>query len=340
MPTYNESLTVNGMADEIQVKVKGNATQNAALQEWQQNSGATPLARITGDGKLQVGSVNSLTANENALVQAHRAEADTGKPKRGLNIAGYLTGALNDAVTWVVQDLILKGTGGISVLHTALRSLLRNENTGIMDGGSGYAELRAGDIGIENAGGNSESLVPNLTGLRVGISNESGGYADTAYGIKVEVTNAGQLNTVYALYTDTGLVHVEDAVELKRLTIVPATPPADHVRVYGKTDGRVYAKNWLGSEAIVTTFSKRIEIDFGSLGTRSKTFTISDPDVLLTSQVTAVQSGTAATGRAQDENEMDVLNLRCVSGSEEFTLYADSLLGPVAGRYVIDYRIS
>jgi hypothetical protein len=337
MPAYNESLTINGVADEIQVRVKGHTTQNTALQEWQQNSGATPLARVTGDGKLQVGSVNSLTASENALIQAHRTETDTSRPRRGLNVAGYLSGALSEVITWVVQELFLKGTGGISAaLHTALRARLRNENTGNMSSG---VSLLAADIVAENKGGNAGSRVPSVIGLRVGVSTESGGYTDTAYGIKVEVNNAGPTNTAYALHTGAGLVHIEDAIEIKGLAVAPAKPPAEHLRVYGR-NGQVYAKNSMGREAIVTTFSTQREIDFGPMGTRSKTFTISDPDVLSTSQVMAFQSGKAATGRSADENEMDALSLRCVSGDGQFTLYADSLFGPVAGRYVIDYRIA
>lgn len=334
MPTYTDPVIINGSTDAEQLVVRGNTTQTKALQEWRQD-GSTLYGRVTNDGRLQVGSFTSGAMDTDAsLIEAHRSAADSTKPKRGLHLKGVLTGTLNAIVTWVVQELLLQGTAGISALHTALRVRIRNENTGTMTG----AELRAGDVVVENKGGNAGSAVPQMTGLRVGVSNESGGYAQTAYGLKVEMTNAGQLTNAYAIYTDTGLIHIEDALELKRLLVAPATPATNHVRIYGKSDGRLYARNWQGTDYSMT-LPKRGEIDFGPLGTRSMTFTIYDPDLTSANHVTAVQSGTSATGRAQDENEMDALSLRCVVSAPYMTVYADSLFGPVSGKYVIDYLI-
>lgn len=85
---------------------------------------------------------------------------------------------------------------------------------------------------------------------------------------------------------------------------------------------------------------KEAEIDFGSLGVFSGTFTITDSDVTGTSRIMAVQSGAAATGRQADENEMDPLNLRALPGTGQFTLYANGMDGPVAGKYKVNYRVS
>ena len=85
---------------------------------------------------------------------------------------------------------------------------------------------------------------------------------------------------------------------------------------------------------------KETEIDFGSTPTRGATFTVTDSDVTGTSKIMAVQSGAAATGKDQDENEMDALILRAAPGTGQFTLYADSLFGPVVGNFKINYRVS
>lgn len=94
-----------------------------------------------------------------------------------------------------------------------------------------------------------------------------------------------------------------------------------------------------------TTFTKvvapmkTVELDFGSLGTRSKTFTVTDVDVSASSMLQAWQSGVAATGRSADEVEMDQIVFRAVPGAGSFTLYATSLLGPVSGLYKVNYSI-
>lgn len=81
------------------------------------------------------------------------------------------------------------------------------------------------------------------------------------------------------------------------------------------------------------------EIDFGTTGVRSKTFTVTDAAVTGASNVIATQSFAAATGKSQDENEMDQLSLRTLPGSGQFTLFAEGLCGSVYGAFNISYLV-
>ena len=163
-------------------------------------------------------------ATDDALVEIHRDEIETGKPKRGLHTLGTLTSPLSDIVAWVVQELHLKGSGGISALHSALRVRLTNDNTGAMTG----ANLQAADVEVINNGGSAGigNDVPEITGLRVGVTNQAGGYADTAYGLKVEIDDQGSITNPYAIYTDQGVVHLGDELELPIFDPVPSNDPS------------------------------------------------------------------------------------------------------------------
>lgn len=89
-----------------------------------------------------------------------------------------------------------------------------------------------------------------------------------------------------------------------------------------------------GSTSVIT-----IEIDFGIIPTRSKTFTIIDLTVSTSSLIIINQSGAAATGRSADENEMDPLIFSGTPGTGTFTLIASALNGPVVGKYKVNYIV-
>lgn len=82
---------------------------------------------------------------------------------------------------------------------------------------------------------------------------------------------------------------------------------------------------------------KQTEVNMGTVPTQSKTFTVVDSSITSTAYIIANHSGDAATGKAEDENEMDVLVCRAAAGSGQFTLYVDSLTGPVVGNFKINY---
>src|SRR5688500_12994603 len=135
---FNDPVVIDSGADETQLTIKGSGAagseQSAPLQSWQ-TSDAVEQARVTGDGRLQIGSFSGGTmATDDSLIEAHRSETDTAKPKRGFHLLGAITDPLTSIISWIVQELVLKGTSGITALHTALRVRLTNQNTGSMTG--------------------------------------------------------------------------------------------------------------------------------------------------------------------------------------------------------------
>jgi hypothetical protein len=89
-----------------------------------------------------------------------------------------------------------------------------------------------------------------------------------------------------------------------------------------------------GSASIYET-----EIDFGTTNAvYNKTFTITDASVTSTSKIIVYQSGSAATGRQADENELETLNFAAIPGTGSFTLYA-KCMNRVSGKYKINYML-
>lgn len=82
----------------------------------------------------------------------------------------------------------------------------------------------------------------------------------------------------------------------------------------------------------------QVEIDFGPMAVRSKTFTVTDALVTPSTQIIASQAGDAPTGKTADDNEMDSILFRAVPGSGQFTLYATVIEGiKVNGFYRCNY---
>ncbi len=136
---------------------------------------------------------------------------------------------------------------------------------------------------------------------------------------------------------------------------MPLVNPPVIIQDAGTTQGAVNTLNFTGSGVTATvsgnvatinvtsgsgTFSiTEIEIDFGTSPTRTKTFTVTDAGVTTSSKLIITQSGHAATGRQADENEMDPILFSGTPGSGQFTLIANALEGPVAGKYRVEYVV-
>lgn len=82
-----------------------------------------------------------------------------------------------------------------------------------------------------------------------------------------------------------------------------------------------------------------VEVNFGSTPVRAKSFVITDAGVSTASQILAMQSSEAATGRSEDENEMETLIVRCTPGAGQFTAYLESLQGALVGIYKLNYLV-
>lgn len=80
-----------------------------------------------------------------------------------------------------------------------------------------------------------------------------------------------------------------------------------------------------------------IELDFGTVHTRTKTFTITDASVSSTTLILMTVSGNAPTGRSADEVTMEGFTLSCIPTTGSFDVTVSSLLGPVTGKYKFNY---
>lgn len=245
--TFNENVLIDGSDDVIQLRVQGHSTQNASLQTWE-SSADDVLAQVTSDGRLQFGDDLGF-ASPDALIEAHRAETSIAKPKRGFHAHGRVSDALNNITQWIVQELEVRGASSISAVQTALRVGASNKNTGTPAGG----EVRAADLEVIHEPASAATL-PRATGLRVGVTNTSGNTIQEAKGLHVAMVNQGTITNPYAIFTEgAGVTHLDDYLEMKRPAATPGTPSTDYVRVYAKSDGKLYAKNWSGTEYDLTS---------------------------------------------------------------------------------------
>lgn len=276
---FNENVVIDGSSDVVQLQVQGHTTQTEPLQDWEDSSG-TSLARVTGDGKIQVGDLGLSTPI--ALVEASAdLTAESSKPKRGIHALGRLTGALTDALTWVVHELELSGTGGISTVQAALRAKVTNRNVGNV----ANAEFRAADFEAVNETGGVGNVVNQITGVRGTARNASGAHTAKAVAVEGAITNdtegviseaiafevtppteSGTYEVVYGLrvsdltqgtsnysvYTGEGIVHFGGHQELPIAAESPAGyPPENYIALYSKLTNGVpvlWAKDWIGTE--------------------------------------------------------------------------------------------
>lgn len=82
------------------------------------------------------------------------------------------------------------------------------------------------------------------------------------------------------------------------------------------------------------------EIDFGSgPPVFDKKFTITDAGVSPSSKIVVTQSGSVATDRVGDDAEWDCVVYAALAGTGDFSLFAQSLPGPLVGKRKIFYSI-
>lgn len=84
---------------------------------------------------------------------------------------------------------------------------------------------------------------------------------------------------------------------------------------------------------------KQTEINFGTVPISEKEFTITDSDVLISSQIIGTVAYEAPTEKELDELEMDSIDLKFAPGNGEFKIYAKGLEGYLEGKFKINYLI-
>lgn len=309
--TGDGRLEIVNQQDKEALKVQGFTTQNQPLQTWRDSAGGT-LAQVTGDGRFLVGDDVGL-ASPDALIEAHRAETSTSKPKRGFHSLGRVSGALATLVQWIVQELELRGSNNIDALHTALRVRLSNFNTGTPQSN---AELRAADVEIIQDATAAAAALPKATGLQVAVTNASGKTITDAVALRLKLNNAGTITNPYAIYSEgPGITHLESFLEIKQ-SAAPVTPATDFMRLYPKSDGRLYAKNWSGTEYDLT----------GGGGGSSISFAVIEDQK---AQNTAGGASVATTWTTRD------LNTIVVDADSILNPLSSNTFKPVAGTYRI-----
>lgn len=245
--TLTDNLLVDGSQDIKQLRVQGHTTQIQPIQTWEDSAGGI-LAQVTGDGRLIVGD----DVTPDSLIEAHRLETSTSKPKRGLHSMGRISGTLATLVQWMVGELELRGSNAIDALHTGLRIRAANMNTGTP---TANAELRAADVEVINDATAGAAALPKATGLQVAVTNASGKTITDAAALRLKLNNTGTITNPYAIFSEgPGITHLEDFVELK-VPVAGVPGPSlvsDVMRVYPKSDGKLYAKNSGGTEYDLT----------------------------------------------------------------------------------------
>lgn len=134
------------------------------------------------------------------------------------------------------------------------------------------------------------------------------------------------------------------------------TRPGLEVRDEGTSRGWPIAINFVGgsiscaapSSGVVTCTvtggsggfaPTEVEIDFGTAADFVATTVITDATVSTSSKIAAWQSGTAATGRQADENEMDEITCRGIPGTGNFTLICSCARSVTHGKFKVLYSV-
>lgn len=190
-----------------------------------QNTAGDPQVVATEDGRLLVADA-SAAATPDAILEVQRAGTSTSRPTRGLHVSGELVDeTTSDAVAWSVHEVTVSGSGTTLNQATALRASVITDDDADLD---------------------------TAVGVEVTIDNESTGTITDAVGVQVNDILSG--TNKYAIRTGSGAVSFGDFVEVKR-TAVPGTPATDYIRIYPKSDGKLYAKNWVDDEFDLTGVS-------------------------------------------------------------------------------------
>ncbi|MEQ1709439.1 MAG: hypothetical protein ABL864_14020 [Terricaulis sp.] len=93
------------------------------------------------------------------------------------------------------------------------------------------------------------------------------------------------------------------------------------------------------SQLAARTAVTEAEIDFGTTPVWSKSFTVTATGVTTGSHVIVTPSGTVATSRVGDDWAWDGLIFAAVPGTDEFTLTALAVPGPVVGARTVQYQV-
>lgn len=108
------------------------------------------------------------------------------------------------------------------------------------------------------------------------------------------------------------------------------------IDVYPEQNRLVFNAVLVGGGVTTTT----VELDMGTPGVRQKRFTIADAGVGAASKVKAWPSCQLATGKQEDEAEMEVYVVRVTNPQVgSFDVIITGLEGPISGNIKVDYQV-
>ena len=205
--------SIVGNADVLQLKVKGNATQTANLQEWQ-NSGATVLMTIAPNGSIVSQNLNATATNTSGMSMGFYAGLDT--TQYGLNFSGYIRN--NGLTSGFSQTYGIMGTVNIDALSA--NSYNRNI-TGIyarigLQANLGYTAATlnpAKGILIDSPSISGAGTITCGSVYGLNIANQGKSIFTNSYGLYIDA-QSGSVTSNYAIYTNAGLNRLGDQLSV------------------------------------------------------------------------------------------------------------------------------
>ena len=94
-----------------------------------------------------------------------------------------------------------------------------------------------------------------------------------------------------------------------------------------------------GSSSSSSVKVKQVEVDFGTLPVAEAQFTITDPDVTISSHIVGAIAYEAPTDKDLDEMTMDSLDVKCGNGVGQFDMYIIGLDGYIADKFKVNYVV-
>lgn len=229
-------FNVIGSSDVIQTIIKAHSTQTTNLQEWQNSSG-TVLASIGGTGFWAIGNSSVPVTSTRFLIAENIGTASDTTTRNGLQVNYLRTATRTSGTDYGLNILISnRSTNG----GTATGGSYQIENRAVaLTTASAFKALvygRTTDVGtIVDAHAIQTDMVANANtftnsyGIKINAPTITTGAITNNYGLYINNHSVGTtLN--YAIYTNAGLVHFGDTVDLasgKNLTLLAGNITTD-----------------------------------------------------------------------------------------------------------------